>query len=132
VQFGASTEMIRRALARDPLGASGPLGSALNLIAAPLAHDRLKMAMVGPFPAVRRRRFIAKTAGRLAMQSPATVEKVLAAALRQQEATMSRKNVAPDLIERECHALEAAIRVAPWHAVQRDAMEAARRGVGHG
>jgi hypothetical protein len=75
------------------------------------------MAMVVPFPAVRRRRFIVKTAARLAVQSPPTAEKMLDAAIRQQAAAMSRKNVAPDLIKRECHALENAIRAALWHAV---------------
>lgn len=75
------------------------------------------MAMVVPFPAVRRRRFIAKTAARLAAQSPAAAEKTLAATLRRQIASMSRKNIAPDLIKRECRALENAIRAALWHAV---------------
>jgi Family of unknown function (DUF6074) len=75
------------------------------------------MAMVVPFPAIRRRRFIAKTAARLAEHSSVTAEKMLAAAIRQQAAAMGRKNVAPELIERECRALENAIRAALWHAV---------------
>jgi Family of unknown function (DUF6074) len=53
------------------------------------------MAMVVPFPAIRRRRFINRTAERLAARSPATAEKMLATALRQQAAAMSRKKVAP-------------------------------------
>jgi hypothetical protein len=54
------------------------------------------MVMVVPFPATRRRRFIVKTAVRLAAQSAGTAEKMLATAIRQQAASMSRKKVAPD------------------------------------
>jgi hypothetical protein len=63
------------------------------------------MAMVVPFPAARRRRFIAKTAARLAALSPVTADKVLAATLRQQAATLSRKNVAP---------ISSSANAAPW------------------
>jgi hypothetical protein len=77
----------------------------------------MKPASVVPFPQVRRRRFIVKTAARLASLAPRTAERILAATLQQQSATMVRKGIAADLVERECQALEAAIRAALWHAV---------------
>jgi hypothetical protein len=44
----------------------------------------LKMSAIIPFPQVRRRRFIVKTATRLANASPQTAEKLLTATLNQQ------------------------------------------------
>jgi hypothetical protein len=72
---------------------------------------------VTPFPQVRRRRFILKMAQRLARMTSRTGEKILAATLRQQAAAMARKQIAPDLIERECRALELAIRAELWRQV---------------
>jgi hypothetical protein len=77
----------------------------------------MKPASVVPFPQVRRRRFIFKTAMRLAAVSPRTAEKLLATTLQQQAATMARKGVDADLVERERRALEVAIRSELWRAV---------------
>jgi hypothetical protein len=70
-----------------------------------------------PFPQIRRRRFILKTAQRLAGAPSKTAEKLLAATLRLQAEAMVRKQIAPDLIEREYRALELAIRAELWRQV---------------
>jgi len=75
-----------------------------------------KIPLVIPFPQVRRRRLIANTATRLANLPARTAEKLLAAALRRQATSMSRKGVPADLVERECRALETAIRSEIWRA----------------
>jgi len=77
----------------------------------------MKPAPVVPFPQVRRRRFITKTAERLASVAPKTAEKLLATTLKQQAASMSRRGVPADLVERECRALQSAIRAELWRTV---------------
>jgi hypothetical protein len=77
----------------------------------------MKPASVVPFPQVRRRRFIVKTAARLAAVSPRTAEKLMAATLQQQAVAMRRKGIPAELVEREFQALQAAIRAQLWRAV---------------
>ncbi len=77
----------------------------------------MKPASVVPFPQVRRRRFIVKTAVRLAGLSPRTADRILVTTIQQQAASMARKGIAAELVERECQALEAAIRAELWRAV---------------
>jgi hypothetical protein len=79
------------------------------------ARARLTASVV-PFPQVRRRRFIAKTAARLAPLSPRTADRILAATLNQQTTTMARKGISAELVDRERHALETAIRAELWRA----------------
>jgi hypothetical protein len=74
-------------------------------------------AAIVPFPQVRRRRFIAKTANRLATVNPRTAEKLLAATLHQQAHAMQRKQLAVDVVERECRSLESAIRGGWWRSI---------------
>jgi Family of unknown function (DUF6074) len=74
-----------------------------------LAMQRAR-AHVIPFPQTRRRRFIARLAGRISSAPRRTGEKLLIATLRQQAAAMTRKGVDPDLVKRECHKLESAVR----------------------
>jgi hypothetical protein len=72
---------------------------------------------VVPFPQVRRRRFIVKTAARLLTVPAKTGEKLLAATLQQQAATMTRKGVPADLVECERRNLECAIRAELWRVI---------------
>ncbi len=75
------------------------------------------MAEVVPFPLTRRRAFIRRQAARIADAAPKTGEKLLAHSLRQQAATMTRRGIAEGIIERECRALECAIRAELWRVV---------------
>jgi hypothetical protein len=77
----------------------------------------LKMSAIIPFPQVRRRRFIVKTAERLANASPQTAEKLLTATLNQQRKVLVRKGINDVLVERECRSLSAAIRAEVWNRV---------------
>jgi hypothetical protein len=72
---------------------------------------------VVPFPQARRRRFIAKTALRLASLSTKTAEKLLAATLQQQASAMARKGIPCQLIEGERCNLGSAIRAELWRRV---------------
>ena len=75
------------------------------------------MAEIVPFPLTRRRAFISRHAARIADAAPKTGEKLLAHQIRQQAAALARKGVAADIVERECRALEAAIRAELWRVV---------------
>jgi hypothetical protein len=75
------------------------------------------MSAIIPFPQLRRRRFIVKTATRLGNVSPKTAEKLLAATLNQQQKSMLRKGIHIVLVERECRSLLAAIRAELWNRV---------------
>jgi hypothetical protein len=77
----------------------------------------MSLASIIPFPQARRRRFIVRTAARLASVSEKTAEKLLAAALQQQAATMARKGVPPALVDRESRNLECAIRAELWKRI---------------
>ena len=70
-----------------------------------------------PFPQIHRRRFIAKTASRLATSAPRTAERLLEARLQRQTTTMARKGIPVEVVERERRALEAAISAELWRAV---------------
>ena len=70
---------------------------------------RRSVSVIVPFPQTRRRRFIVKTAARLASAPHKTAEKLLAATLKQQCAAMTRKGVNPEPIQREHLALEFAL-----------------------
>jgi uncharacterized protein DUF6074 len=72
---------------------------------------------VVPFPQVRRRRFVARNAIRLAGLPQKTAGKLLAATLKQQAEVMARKGIPPALIERERRTLECAIRAELWRQV---------------
>lgn len=74
-------------------------------------------ATVVPFPVVRRRAFIGKTAARIAGASPRAAEKLMVAALKRQRDVLARKGVAPELVEAEVRALEVAIRAAMWRVL---------------
>jgi hypothetical protein len=71
-----------------------------------------------PFPFAKRAHAVGRLAARVA--SARTAEKaegVLAVVLRKQRATMARKGVGLDKIERECRALEAAVRTRVWSLI---------------
>ncbi len=68
------------------------------------------MAIVLPFPAVRRRGFIRKQGSWLADLPAREAEKHLAYQLRKQRETMIGKGIDPVEAERQVAALEAAIR----------------------
>jgi hypothetical protein len=70
-----------------------------------------------PFPQIRRRRFVARHAIRLAGLPRKTAEKILAATLRQQAETMARKGIPPAVVERESRNLENAIRAELWRQI---------------
>jgi len=70
-----------------------------------------------PFPQIRRRRFVARNAIRLAGLPHKTSEKLLAATLRQQAEVMARKSIPAAIIERESRSLENAIRAELWRQV---------------
>ena len=75
------------------------------------------MAEILPFPLTRRRAFIRRTAARIADAAPKTGEKLLAHALRQQAAAMTRRGIPDGVVDRECRALECAIRAELWRVV---------------
>ncbi len=72
-----------------------------------------------PFPLVRRRDLVARTAHSVAFRRlelgsrdpAATGEKLLQAALKKQRETLMRRGVDPAAVERELRQLEAAVRV---------------------
>jgi hypothetical protein len=70
-----------------------------------------------PFPQIRRRRFVARHAIRLAGLPYKTAEKLLAATLRQQAEVMARKGIPAAVIERENRSLESAIRCEIWRQI---------------
>jgi hypothetical protein len=70
-----------------------------------------------PFPQIRRRRFVARNAIRLAGLPQKTAEKLLAATLRQQAEVMARKGIPAAVIQRESRTLEGAIRAELWRQV---------------
>jgi hypothetical protein len=72
---------------------------------------------VVPFPQIRRRRFVARNAIRLAGLPHKTAEKLLVATLRQQAEVMARKGIPAEVIERESRGLETAIRAELWRQV---------------
>jgi hypothetical protein len=72
---------------------------------------------VVPFPQIRRGRFIARHAIRLAGLPHKTAEKLLAATLRQQAEVMARKGIAAEVVERERRSLESAIRCQLWRLI---------------
>jgi len=76
-------------------------------------------AIVLPFPANRRRDLICSIARRTLELSPEAGERHIRRSLDVQVTVMRRKCVAEPLIAREAASLEAAIRVAIWHAVTR-------------
>ncbi|MCB5176775.1 DUF6074 family protein [Microvirga lenta] len=74
-------------------------------------------ARVIPFPSVRRRSFVLRHAQHIASLSHSAGEKHLARQLKIQVDAMTRKGVAPELIEQERCALESAIRAELWSLV---------------
>jgi hypothetical protein len=68
-------------------------------------------AVMIAFPQSRRVHLVAKTAARVARaKSQQRGEKLLAAAVRKQRAAMTRKRIPAHKVERECRALENAVR----------------------
>jgi hypothetical protein len=67
-------------------------------------------ALILPFPYVRRSRFIRRHALHLASCHPVAAERYLAHQLQIQRETMARRGIPPELIKREQHSLEQAIR----------------------
>ena len=74
-------------------------------------------AFVIPCPQNRRRRFVRRMAMRVTAAPQRTGEKLLAATIKQQAASMARKGISGDLIDRECRKLESAIRAQMWRIV---------------
>lgn len=72
---------------------------------------------VVPFPQVKRRRFVTRSAIRLAGFSHKTAEKLLAATLSRQAETMARRGIAAAVVERETRSLENAIRAELWRLI---------------
>jgi uncharacterized protein DUF6074 len=88
-----------------------------QLIAANLAMSPL-MADVIAFPQARRVHLIEKTAARVARaRSNEHGERLLAAAVRKQRGAMTRKRIPAHKIDRECRALENAIRAYLWRLI---------------
>ena len=75
------------------------------------------MAQVIPFPLAARRAFVMRQADVVLSMKPESGERHIVRAVDQQREIMARKGVAPDIINRECASLEAAIRTALWRAV---------------
>ena len=75
------------------------------------------MAVIVPFPIVRRRDFVLRNAARIAEAQPKTAEKLLTHTINVQVETMARRGIAPSLIAREARALENAIRSELWRLV---------------
>jgi Family of unknown function (DUF6074) len=71
-----------------------------------------------PFPQTRRVHAVGRIAERMARaKSREKGEAVLAAAIRQQRAAMTRKGVPPNKVERECTRLESAERTRLWSII---------------
>jgi hypothetical protein len=76
------------------------------------------MADVIAFPQARRVHLIEKTAARVAQaKSQEQGERLLAAAVQKQRGAMTRKRIAAGRVERECRALENAIRAHLWRLI---------------
>ena len=75
------------------------------------------MAVIVPFPIVRRRDFVLRNAARIAEAQPKTAEKLLTHTINVQVETMARRGIAPSLIAREARALENAVRSEIWRLV---------------
>jgi len=75
------------------------------------------VAVIVPFPIVRRRDFVLRNAARIAEAQPKTAEKLLTHTINVQVETMARRGIAPSLIAREARALENAIRSELWRLV---------------
>jgi hypothetical protein len=75
------------------------------------------VSKIVPFPQIRRRRFVARNAIRLAGLPHRTAEKILATTLKQQTAAMARKGIAAAVVERESRNLENAIRAELWRQI---------------
>jgi hypothetical protein len=71
-------------------------------------------ATIIPFPIVRRRRFVVKTAARLMSMPASTAKKMLAATIKHQAAVMARRGIDPVLIEKEQRSLKAALDGEQW------------------
>lgn len=68
------------------------------------------MAEIVPFPLCRRHGFITRQASWFAEQSPSAAEKNLRRQIDVQADALRRRGVADAVVERECSALDAAIR----------------------
>ena len=66
------------------------------------------------FPTVRRVNLIKNLAWQLASYGPDAAERTFARQLAQQRDAMTRRCLSPDVIERELHALETAVRAMHW------------------
>jgi len=75
------------------------------------------VAVIVPFPIVRRRDFVLRNAARIAEAQPKTAEKLLTHTINVQVETMARRGIAPSLIAREARALENAVRSEIWRLV---------------
>jgi len=78
------------------------------------------VAIVIPFPIVRRRDFVLRNAARIAEAQPKTAEKLLTHTINVQVETMARRGIAPRLIAREAKALATAIRCQLSHLTGRE------------
>jgi Family of unknown function (DUF6074) len=67
-----------------------------------------------PFPTVRRVGLIKNLAWQLATYGPEAGERVFARQLEQQRASMVRRGLPSDVIDRELQALETAVRAMRW------------------
>ncbi|PXW50202.1 DUF6074 family protein [Chelatococcus asaccharovorans] len=75
------------------------------------------MGVVVPFPAARHRGRITKTASYMASISRDHAEKHLSEQLRRLVASLEKKGIEPDTIERERSAYNAAVRAAVWRLI---------------
>jgi hypothetical protein len=75
-------------------------------------------AQVLPFPAYRRKRFVAKQATRMSCLSCDAAQNHLQHQLRVQADAMARKGISPELITEQQRRLERAIRAELWRLVQ--------------
>ena len=77
------------------------------------------MAVIVPFPRTRDRRFVVRQARVMAAYGPEAAEKHLAVQLERQRTVLTRRGVAPELVDEHVGALEMAIRGALWLAMTR-------------
>jgi len=78
------------------------------------------VAIVIPFPIVRRRDFVLRNAARIAEAQHKTAEKLFTHTINVQVETMARRGIAPRLIAREAKALATAIRCQLSHLTGRE------------
>jgi hypothetical protein len=72
-------------------------------------------AVIIPFPQARRVHAVGRIAERMARaKSREKGEDVLVAAIRKQRVAMTRKGIAPEIVDRECARLESAVRARLW------------------